>query len=118
MKKFEELKNKLYEKIDKEMSDYKEELKQMTPDKIIENAYRLVVKDEIACELKGMYLDEEEIKAMLKQEDLLSTFYDDWLNCDGRLGEVISDTTMTETVETILEDYNDERRKKVRESRW
>ena len=68
----EELKQKLIEKLIKEIEDFKEKLKQKSSDEIIENSYQLVVKDTIIDEMKDKNLDYYELKALLKQKDLLT----------------------------------------------
>ena len=112
----EQLKQKLYEKVEKELTEFKESLKQKTPEEIIESAYELVVKEEIIGQLKEISLDEQKLSALLESDELLTEFYEDWRNADGQLGEVIF-YTMIDTVETIMEDYNTNNKEKIEESR-
>ena len=86
----EELKQKLIEKLDKELQEYKGYLRQKSPNEIIESAYQLTVKTLIIGEMSEKNLDYYELKALIKQKDLLAEFYEDWRNSDGRLGENIS----------------------------
>lgn len=86
----EELKQKLIEKLDKELQEYKGYLRQKSPNEIIESAYQLTVKTLIIGEISEKNLDYYELKALIKQKDLLAEFYEDWRNSDGRLGENIS----------------------------
>lgn len=116
MKSKEILKEKLIEKVENEYKEFVEELKKKTPEEIIENAYELTSKDEIIGQLKEMTLDEDEIKTMLKEDSLLAQFYSDWLDYDSQLGENIS-YSMTDTIEIIMNDYNEKKRQKNRESR-
>ena len=116
MLEIEELKQKLYKKIEQELEDYKEELKTKTPEEIIESAYQLVVKDEIKEELKCRDFERYEIIALLKEKDLLTEFYTDWYTSDGRLGEIIS-YTMDDTIKIISDNYIEERSQKNKESR-
>ena len=110
------LKEKLIEKVENEYKEFVEELKKKTPEEIIENAYELTSKDEIIGQLKEMTLDEDEIKTMLQENDLLAQFYSDWLDHDSQLGENIS-YSMTDTIEIIMSDYNEKIKQKNRESR-
>lgn len=110
----ESLKQKIEEKLDTEYKELVEELKKCTPEKIIDRAYELIVKDEIIGQIKEMNLDEIEIKAMLKEKDLLSECYEDWRNADGRLGEVIY-PTIVDSIDIITAEY--ERAKESKESR-
>ena len=93
-----------------------EELKKCTPEKIIDRAYELTVKDEIIGQIKEMNLDETEIKAMLKQDGLLSECYEDWRNADGRLGETIY-PTIVDKIDVITSEYEKENKQKKQESR-
>lgn len=86
----EELKQKLIEKLDQELQEYKGYLRQKSPNEIIESAYQLTVKTLIIGEMSEKNLDYYELKALIKQKDLLAEFYEDWRNSDGRLGENIS----------------------------
>ena len=86
----EELKQKLIEKLEKELQEYKGYLRQKSPDEIIESAYQMTVKTLIIGEMSEKNLDYYELKALIKQKDLLAEFYEDWRNSDGRLGENIS----------------------------
>ena len=52
MKSKEELKQKLIEKLEKELRDFKEDLRQKSPDEIIESAYQLTVKTLIIGEIQ------------------------------------------------------------------
>ena len=116
MNKIEEMKEKLFTKLEHELKNFKQDLKQKTADEIIENAYELAVKSEIISEIKEKNLDEKEIKALLKEKDLLSEFYEDWRNSDGRLGEEIS-YTMDDTIDIVVKEYEKEKNIKNKESR-
>lgn len=114
---YKDLKEKLEEKMYKEYQELVNELKESTPEKIIDRAYELVVKDEIIGQIKEMSLDENELKALIKEPKLLSECYEDWRNADGALGEIVS-YTITDTIGIIEENYRKEMNKKSRESRW
>lgn len=112
----EKLKEKLFEKIEKEFEDFKQELKQKTPDEIIENAYKITTMDGIIGELKERSFDKDELKALLKEKDLLSEFYEDWRNADGKLCESVQ-YPMEDTIDIIVENYEKDRKEKLKESR-
>lgn len=116
MEKTEELKEKLFEKLEIELEDFEQKLKQKTVDEILESAYELTVKREIIGEIKEKNLDEDELKALLKEDNLLSEFYEDWRNSDGRLGEEIS-YTMSDTIDIVVKEYEKEKNIKNKESR-
>lgn len=110
------LKEELIEKVEKELELFKQKLKKMTPKEIIESAYELTVKKEIISGFQEMYLDVEELKPLLKEDNILDKFYKDWENSDGRLGEQVY-LTMPDSVETVVADYKEEKKQKNRESR-
>lgn len=113
---YKDLKQKLEEKMEAEYKELVEELKKFTPEQIIERAYELVVKDEIIGQIKEMNLEKVEMKAMLKEDNLLSECYEDWKNTDGTLGEIIS-YTLIDTIDVITTEYEKENRQKKQESR-
>lgn len=112
----EELKQKLIEKLDKELQEYKGYLRQKSPNEIIESAYQLTVKTLIIGEISEKNLDYYELKALIKQKDLLAEFYEDWRNSDGRLGENIS-YEMDNSIKIIVDRAVAEKIKNNRESR-
>ena len=112
----EELKQKLIEKLDKELQEYKGYLRQKSPNEIIESAYQLTVKTLIIGEMSEKNLDYYELKALIKQKDLLAEFYEDWRNSDGRLGENIS-YEMDNSIKVIVDRAVAEKIKNNRESR-
>lgn len=110
------LKKELNKKVEREYNNFKKELEQKTAKEVIEYAYELVVKNEIKDEIQNEDYTKEELKAMLKEDDLLTEFYSGWLNVDGRLGEVIQ-YSMDDTVQVITENYTKDIRTKNKESR-
>jgi len=112
----EELKQKLIEKLEKELQEYKGYLRQKSPDEIIESAYQMTVKTLIIGEMSEKNLDYYELKALIKQKDLLAEFYEDWRNSDGRLGENIS-YEMDNSIKIIVDRAVAEKIKNNRESR-
>ena len=112
----EELKQKLIEKLDKELQEYKGSLRQKSPNEIIESAYQLTVKTLIIGEMSEKNLDYYELKALIKQKDLLAEFYEDWRNSDGRLGENIS-YEMDNSIKIIVDRAVAEKIKNNRERR-
>lgn len=112
----EELKQKLIEKLEKELRDFKEDLRQKSPDEIIESAYQLTVKTLIIGEMNEKNLDYYELKALIKQKDLLAELYEDWRNSDGRLSENIS-YEMDNSIKIIVDKAIAEKVKNNKESR-
>lgn len=85
-------KNSLDEKLDNEFTSFCENAKTKSPQEILNSAYEITVKEEIKDSLKSMELYPLEVSALLKQKDILSEFYHDWLNVDTSLGEVLENS--------------------------
>lgn len=114
--KIEELKQKLFQKVEKELDSFKQELRQKTPDEIIENAYKLTAMNGIIGELKERSFDYNELKALLKEDNLLSEFYEDYRNSDGKLCENVQ-YTMEDTIDIITENYEKNLKTKIKDTR-
>ncbi len=114
--KSEDLKQKLEEKLELEYKKLVEKLKKCTPEEIIDRAYELTVKEGIIGQIKEMNLDETELKALIKQDDLLSECYEDWRNADGQLCEIVY-PTIVDTIDIITAEYEKENKQKKQESR-
>lgn len=106
-----DLEEKLYDKAQKEYSSFIEKLKTLSPEKIIDSSYKKVCYDEylsyFGTENK---FNIDELKMLIKTDDLLETFYDDWLSCDGGFHtelEISADDFMLE----MLDDYEKENKK-------
>ena len=93
MENTEKLMTQLYEKAKSEQDKFVEELKKSTPEQIIEQAYELVMREDILITFEdNTYLEPKEIKALLKIPDVLSTCYNHWLDCDELHMEGLRDT--------------------------
>ena len=110
------LKEELYTKIEEELEDFKSEIKKGMPDEIIENAFQLVAMEGIIGELKERTFDENELRALLKEDNLLSEFYEDWRNSDGKLCESVQ-YTMEDTIDIVVEHYEKSRQEKSKNVR-
>lgn len=84
------LKDELMKKLENEYNEFKEQFMGLSPKEAVDNAYELVVKQEILdCFNYDMSYDKEELQALLKQDSLLSQAYDEWLSADGNLREAL-----------------------------
>ena len=82
-----DLDNALETMLDRELNQFKKELKRLPRGKILEKAYELVCKEEIKEEIKYMELHDAEKELMLIRGNILQEFYNDWLDEDTTLGE-------------------------------
>ena len=86
----EELKNKLIEKLEREVNEFKDTLRGLSADEIMDNSYKLTCIIEIKDYL--MYdkeLSKFEFKTLLKREHLLEECYNDLFNYEENLREAL-----------------------------
>ena len=77
------LENELYNKASDEQTAFKAELRTKTPDEVMDNAYRLVMQEDILMIFdEPACLSDREIRALLKLEHVLESCYNDWLKND------------------------------------
>lgn len=85
--------DKLYEKMKRELDNFKAELKTKPPDEIIRSAYELVTKEDI---LSVFEIEEnfelQYYKALLKTKKPLEYLYQEWLGYDGSVMDAIRDS--------------------------
>ena len=87
-----ELKDLLYEKMSKEQDNFIEKLKHSSPEEIISAAYEKVMRDDILMLFEDDFLDDKQIKALLRLERPLSACYDEWLKNDCSYMDMLRDT--------------------------
>ena len=104
MSKLEELKQKFDDKIDNEYEEFIEELKQCSPQVILERAYEKVSKEEMVYKIKDKDYTVSDLKALLKTDGILQECYDEWLKSDGNFNEVL-EYAVDERIDLIIDDY-------------
>lgn len=98
------LKDELIKKLENEYSEFKEQFMSLTPKETVDRAYELVVKQEILDSFNyDMGYDKEELQALLKQDNLLSQAYDEWLSADGNL-RVALEYSIDNVIEMAVKD--------------
>lgn len=108
-----QLKDMLIKKIDQELFAYKQNLiKNYTPDEIIQEAYKINFKEQIRDILDSSILDRNEIKVLLKTENVLDKVYDYWENSDGNIWGLLEDK-VNEKIENMTIEYG-KRKEKAR----
>ena len=95
----------LYERIEAEHTDFIRKIKLLPPEKIVENAYRITIMDEILCCLDpGVSdFDTEKLKALLSLEHPLDGIYYEWMDNDRSIIEDLEDTIRT-AADRIIEE--------------
>lgn len=79
----EQLNSDLYEKLYAEQKRFIEELKKSTPEIVIQNAYELVIREDILLSLEENDLDAKQCKALLKEKKPLDKLFLAWEKHDG-----------------------------------
>lgn len=99
------MKNELYLKIEKELQDFKDDIKKEGVDYAIDRAYELTAKQEIIDVIEyDLNLSKAEIKALLSRDCLLDELYQDWLDFDGHMREEIN-YSVDKSLRIIMYDY-------------
>ena len=111
----EELKNKLIEKLERELTDFKDSLKGLPAEQIIDNSYKITCMQTIQ---EYLATDKDyskfELKTILKREHILQECYDDWLSNDGSLREAL-EFSIDDTIDRIRDnEVKKERNKDAR----
>ncbi len=97
----ENLENKLLE----EYTSFIDELMNKSKEEILNSAYEIICKQEIKDTLCSSNLDELEIKALLEEDNILTEFYHDWLDCDIPLGNSM-EYCIQDSIDVSLRCYN------------
>ena len=106
-----ELNNMLALKLQNEFSKYTQDLiNNKTPQGIVMKSYETTVKEGYIDLFSYKDLEKDEIKALLKEENILDSLYDDWIKSDGCLWEQIENVADI-SVERIKDNYHKEQRK-------
>lgn len=87
----EKLNYELYKKLDKELREYIEHLKKSTPEFVIENAYELVIREDIVMSLEMNDLNKEQCRALLREKKPLEKLFLAWENHKGdHMNEILN----------------------------
>lgn len=79
----EQLNKTLYEKMYTEQQRFIEELKNSTPEIVIQNAYELVIREDILLSFEENDLDAKQCKALLREKKPLNKLFLAWEKHEG-----------------------------------
>jgi len=108
-----EIREELYNKLDKEYDEYIDKVKDSADD-FIKNAYQVVMKDEILCLFDPILekYDIEEIKALSKIDSPLDHLYKKWSKYDdGLINEI--DENVSYTLSEIVNEQKKEEKSEI-----
>ncbi len=112
---YDDLKEMLMKKIDQELFNYKQNLiKNYTPEEIIQEAYEINFKEQIRDIIDSSMLGRQEIRVLLKTDNVVGKLYDYWTHSDGNIWDLLEDK-VNEKIEKITIEYDKQKRQeKVR----
>ena len=112
---YDDLKDILMKKVDQELYNYKQNLiKNYTPEQIINEAYEINFKEQIRDILDSKMLGRQEMKLLLKTDNILGKLYDYWEKSDGNIWGQLEDRVDEKITKMTLLDYQKNRNKEVR----
>ena len=94
------------DKLNKELKQFKKNLKRKSKNEIMNRSYELTCKEEIKHELLNLSDDKKEF-LYLQDDEILSEFYEDWLKFDAPLVDSMRgsiDETITRKMNTALDE--------------
>ena len=103
--------DKLLQKLEEELKEFKSYIKEQGVDFAIDKAYELTIKQEIIDSIiYDRTLSEEEIEVLLKCNNVLDQCYDEWLKSDGNIRDTLN-FVVDERVDFIIDDYSKDDKK-------
>lgn len=96
----------LYKKVNDEFKDYLDNLKTRDKDSIIRNSYETTMRESIVDLFDPHYYfgNNEEVKALIKKDNLLDYLYRRWMKSDCNLIDIFKESILYE-IEQIKKDY-------------
>ena len=108
---YDDLKEMLMKKVEQEQFNYKQNLiKNYKPEEIIKEAYKINFREQIIDILDGKMLGRQEIKVLLKTDNVVEKLYDYWEHSDRNIWEQLEDN-VNEKLEKMVTDYQKNKEK-------
>lgn len=100
-----DLTTQVYKKLDKEYENFIDEILKTEPKNIVDNAYKIAIMQEFVDMFYGTEnYSKYELMALLEKENSLEFLYDDWINADNGIHNVLEDN-MNECLLELSESY-------------
>lgn len=103
----EQLNTSLYNKLNTELQDFIHELQNSPPEAVIEQAYELVIKEDIVTALECDDIDSGKCRALLKEKKPLQKLYEEWEHTESRHMQEIRDVIDTHASELVAKHKKD-----------
>ena len=111
------MEEKLFKKLEQEMNNYKNHIKERGVEFAIDRAYELTSKQEIIDSLRyDNSLSKKQIKALLSRDNVLDELYSDWLSFDGNMREHIN-YSVDKSLNLITDEYKKDKVKTKNDAR-
>ena len=102
----EKIRQELYEKLEQELTSYKQELSTLTTKEIIDKSYETTVKEEV------IYLFYPESKQFeIDEKNSLETLYQGWMDSDLNINQILEDN-VRDTMSDLVDEYREKQSKK------
>ena len=108
------LRNLLLDKARKEQDSYIEQMKAKPPDKIIQKAYEITMRDDILVSLEYANLSDKQLSALLKTDYPVSACFNEWQDRDCSYMEDLSDT-VSQYAEKLVKEAEEQNKNKKRQ---
>ena len=110
-----DIRKKLYEKMQNEYNDFIEEMKNNEPQFIVNNAYQIVIKEELVAMFypESEQYDIDEIKALNKTKNPLEELYQGWMDSDAGIHSALEDN-VSDTIEEIQKEQREKKKDRER----
>jgi hypothetical protein len=97
------LQNLLYTRLETEYTEFIEDLKKLPPEKIVEESYKKVIRDDIlmSFESDDIYLDKEQLIALLRCKRPLYECYEAWTDTDYSYMDMLRDA-ISDGADTLI----------------
>lgn len=76
------LNRRLNDKVQQELSDFRKEMLNKSPQEIFNAAYQITIKNDIAACIINTDYSPQAVRALLKSPDLLQEIYEEWIEMD------------------------------------
>lgn len=115
MAKIEDLCNQLYEKLSRELREYKKKLREQNVDMIIRSSYETTIKEQFPDMFFGKsHYDEYELRALLDLDNSLNGLYNAWEDSDFGVHNILEET-LTDFVMDLADEYVEEQEEKIKQ---
>ena len=87
-----ELQTRFIDKIEIEFKDFDNEIKKKSPEEVLKFAYEYMIKCEVYEQLNHNDFSNNELKELLKKDNVINNIYEYYLDSDYQVYPVIEDT--------------------------